>query len=128
MNAFMDSAAHVLVFVAGVAVAVAGTDAGALGVESPAGPAEAPVPPDGAVGVGEPEDEAVGFFAVPDGEALEPALSGPGWHAVMRSVAADMVAMASAAPRTRDPKCIPYSMKSPDYDVQVPDVHRHSSL
>ncbi|MFD6550599.1 hypothetical protein [Streptomyces sp. NPDC058398] len=75
MNAFKDSAAHVLVFVAGFAVAVAGTEAGTSDVESPAGSAEAPVPPDGAADVGELEDVAVGLFAVPDGEA---ALSGPG--------------------------------------------------
>ncbi|MEU6277526.1 hypothetical protein ABZ871_34750 [Streptomyces populi] len=113
MNAFRDSAAHVLVFVAGVAVA--GTEVGASVVESPAGSAEAPVPPEGFAVVGEPGAEAVGFFAVPDGEVVpEPAVSGPGWQAVMRRVAADMAAMASAAPRTRDPTCIPYCMKSPD--------------
>jgi hypothetical protein len=113
MNAFRDSAAHVLVFVAGVAVA--GTEAGALGEESPAGSAEAPVPPEGFAVAGEPVVEAVGFSAVPDGEPVaEPAASGPGWHAVMRSAAADMAAMARAAPRARDPKCIPYCMVSPD--------------
>ncbi|MEU0430054.1 hypothetical protein ABZ153_00100 [Streptomyces sp. NPDC006290] len=112
MNAFSDSPAHVFVFVAGVAVTDAET--GALGVESPAGSAEAPVPPDDVAGVGEPADEAVGPAALPDGEEEEPAASAPGWHAVMRSVAADMVAIARAVPRTRDPKCIPYCMKSPD--------------
>jgi hypothetical protein len=112
MNAFRDSPAHV--FVAGVAVAVAET--GVLGVEPPAGLAEAPVPPDDGACAGEPaEDESVGPAVLPDGgEAVEPAASAPGWHAVMRSVAADRVAIARPAPRTRDPKCIPYCMKSPD--------------
>ncbi|MGW0971476.1 hypothetical protein [Streptomyces sp. NPDC002516] len=120
MNAFKDSDAQVFVF--GTGVAVAGTDAGAFVVWSPgafvvwspAGSADAPVPPDGAADAGVPEDVADGFFAVPDGEAAEPAPSGPGWQAVIRSVAADMAAMASAAPRPRGPKCVPYCMKSPD--------------
>ncbi|MFF3446170.1 hypothetical protein ACFYXJ_03395 [Streptomyces sp. NPDC002667] len=112
MNAFKDSDAQVFVF--GTGVAAAGTDAGAFVVWSPAGSAEAPVPPDGAADAGVPEDVADGFFAVPDGEAAEPAAAGPGWQAVIRRVAADMVATASAAPRTRGPECVPYCMKSPD--------------
>ncbi|MGW7610572.1 hypothetical protein ACWGKW_25490 [Streptomyces sp. NPDC054766] len=112
MNAFRDSPAHVFVFAAEVAVADAET--GASGVDPPAGLAEVPVPPDEVAGDGEPADEAEGPAVLSDGEAVEPAASAPGWHAVMRSVAADRVAIARAAPRTRDPKCIPYCMKSPD--------------
>ncbi|MFD8733738.1 hypothetical protein ACFV06_02345 [Streptomyces sp. NPDC059618] len=113
MNAFKDSAAQVLVPVAGVAVAV--TDAGALGLRSAAGTAEASAPPDGPVGAGEAEGAADGFFAVSDGAAAEPeAAAPPGPHAVRKRVAADMAAMASAAPRTRGPACVPYCMKSPD--------------
>jgi hypothetical protein len=120
MNALRDFPAHG--FVLGAGVAVADAETGVLGVEPPAGLAELPVPPDDVAGVGEPADEppdespdeAVGPAVPPDGEAVEPAASAPGWHAVMRSVAADRVAIARAAPRTRDPKCIPYCMKSPD--------------
>ncbi|MFD5813307.1 hypothetical protein [Streptomyces sp. NPDC127038] len=111
MNAFKDSAAQV--FVAGVAVA--GTDAGASGLRSAVGAAEAPAPPDGPVDAGEAEGGAAdGFFAVADGAAAEPEAAPPGPHAVRKRVAADMAAMASAAPRTRGPACVPYCMKSPD--------------
>ncbi|MFD9467481.1 hypothetical protein [Streptomyces sp. NPDC060027] len=96
MNDFRDSPAHA--FVVGVAVAV--TDAGIVGVKLPAGSVDDPVPPGDTAGSGEPEDEAVG---TPDGEAAEPVSSSPGWHAVMRSAAAETVASARAAPRTRDP-------------------------
>ncbi|MET9895397.1 hypothetical protein ABZZ47_35430 [Streptomyces sp. NPDC006465] len=107
MNDFKDSPAHVFV----VGVEAADADPGALGVKVTAGAVDDPVPPGDVAGFGEPEDEAVG---APDGEAADPASSSPGWHAVMRSAAADTVAIARAALRARDPRCIPYCMKSPD--------------
>ncbi|WP_323180711.1 MULTISPECIES: hypothetical protein [unclassified Streptomyces] len=96
MNDFRDSPAHV--FVVGVAVAV--TEAGVVGVKVPAGSVDGPVPPGDTAGFGEPEDEAAG---APEGEAAEPVSSSPGWHAVMRSAAAETVAIARAALRTRAP-------------------------
>jgi hypothetical protein len=97
-------------------------------VDFPAGFADAPVPPVGVAGAGEPVDEAVGPVGTPDGEAAEPALSSPGWQAVMRSAADDTATIASAAPRTRDPWFVPYCMRSPDCSVQAPVAHRQSLL